>query len=204
MRSYVTLFHIVTIIAVTAVCSATSATASVGELYRFNEGAGILSVIGSGRPPAAAQHPAQTRLLAERAAIVDAYGMAVRLLSEAIPHAIPGQDGYSVFFRGGTVRRSDVASDGSVKVELEIPVSPELAGRVREVMRRRELLEGRAEERVGSSHEQFVARHSVKGPRVITHREWINRYQTGSWTPYTQSSGSGDGPEPGGCLHSGR
>jgi hypothetical protein len=150
------------------------------------------------------QRSAQARLLAERAAIIDAYGAAARLLLEAVPQAVSGEDGYSVFFRGGTVRRSDVASDGSVKVELEIPMSPELAGRVREVMRGRELLEGRAKERVGSSHEQFVARHSVKGPRVITHREWVNRYQTGSWTQYTQSSGSGDGPEPCGCLHPGR
>lgn len=181
MRLYVALSHIVTIIAVTAVCSATPAAASAGELYRFNEGAGILSVVGSGRPPAAAQHPAQARLLAERAAIVDAYGAAARLLSEAIPHAAPGQDGYSVFFRGGTIRRSDLASDGSVKVELEIPVRPELAGRVREAMRVRELPETRAIERAGISHEDFVARHRVQGPRVITLREWIDRYQTGAW-----------------------
>jgi hypothetical protein len=201
MRSYVALFHIVTIIAVTAVCSATPTTASVGELYRFNEGAGILSVIGGGRPPAAVQRPAQARLLAERAAIIDAYGAAARLLSEAIPQAVSGENSYSVFFRGGTVKQSDVASDGSVKVELEIPVSPELAGRVRDVLRERELLESRAEERVGSSYEQFVTRHRVRWPRSITHREWINRYQSGSWIPYTQSSGSGDGPDSGRCLH---
>lgn len=183
MRLYVALVHIVTIIAVTAVCSATSAVASAGELYRFNEGAGILSVVGSGRPPAAAQHPAQARLLAERAAIVDAYGAAARLLSEAIPHTAYGQDGYSIFFRGGTIRRSVVASDGSMRVEIEIPVRPELAGRVREVMRGRDLQEGRAAERAGISHEDFVARHRVQGPRVITLREWVDRYQTGAWGP---------------------
>lgn len=201
MRSYGALFHIVTIIAVTAICNATPATVSAGELYRLNEGAGILSVVGNGRPPAAAQHPAQARLLAERAAIIDAYGAAARLLSEAISPVVSRGDGYSVFFRGGTVRRSDVASDGSVKVELEIPMSPELEGRVREAMRGRERLEGLAEERVGSDHERFVARHSVKGPRVITYREWIARYQSGSWRRYTESSGSGDGPDSSEPLH---
>lgn len=184
MRLYVALFHIVTIIAVTAVCYyTTSATASVGELHQLSEGAGILSVVGSGRPPAAAQHPAQARLLAERAAIVDAYGSAARLLSEAILHAVSGQDGYSIFFHGGTITRSDVASDGSVKVELDIPVRPELAGRVREVIRRRELPEGRAAERAGISREDFVARHRVRGSRVITLREWVDRYQAGAWGP---------------------
>ena len=183
MRLYVAFLHIATIIAMTAVCYATPVTASAGERYRFNESAGILSVIGSGRPPAAAQHPIQARLMAERAAIVDAYGAAARLLSEAIPQAVPGQDGYSVFFRGGTIRRSDIAPDGSVKVEIEIPVRPELAGRVREVMRERELPEGRAAERAGISHEDFIARHRVQGPRVITLREWNDRYQTWAWGP---------------------
>lgn len=177
MRSYGALFPIVTIIAVTAVCYATPATVSAGELYRLNEGAGILSVVGSGRPPAAVQHPAQARLLAERVAIIDAYGAAARLLSEAIPPVISRGDGYSVFFRGGTIRRSDVALDGSVEVELEIPMSPALAGRVREAMRVRGPAEGRAEERSGSSHEEFVERHRIQGPRVITLREWIDRYQ---------------------------
>lgn len=204
MRSYLALFRIVTIIAVAAICYASPPAASAEGRYGLNEGAGILSVIGSGRPPVAVQRSAQARLLAERAAIIDAYGAAARLLSGAIPQAVSGEDGYSAFFRGGTVRQSDVASDGSVKVELEIPVSPELAGILREIMRRMELPESREGERVGSSHEQFVARHSVKGPRVITHREWTNRYQSGSWTPYTQSSGSGDGPDSGGCLHQGR
>lgn len=176
-----TLALILAIIAVVAIAYVTCPAASVGEVYWLNEGAGMLSVIGSGRPPAAAQRLAQARLLAERAAIIDAYRAVARLLSEAIPQAVSGQDGYSVFFRGGTVRWSDVAPDGSVRVELEIPVSPELAGRVRKVMRGRELLEGRAVERVESSHEQFWASHGVSHPQVITLREWINRYQTRTW-----------------------
>jgi hypothetical protein len=186
MKIYGGLNYIVTMIAVTAVCYATPVTASAGEPYRLNESAGILSVVGSGRPPATAQHPVQARLLAERAAIVDAYGAAARLLSEAIPQAVPGQDGYSVFIRGGTIRRSDITPDGSVTVELEIPVRPELAGRVREVMQGSGLPEGRAAERAGISHEDFIARHRVQGPRVITLREWNDRYQTGAWGPTNQ------------------
>jgi hypothetical protein len=176
------LVRILMIIAVTAVYGATPAMALAGERYRFNDGDGILSVIGSGRPSAAAQHPAQARLMAERAAIVDAYGAAARLLSEAIPQAATGQDGYSVFFRGGTIGRSDIASDGSVKVELEIPVRPELAGSVREIMQERERLEGpAAEEGAGMSRQDFVTRHRVQGPRAITRREWNDRYQSGMW-----------------------
>ena len=137
--------RILTIIAVTATCCASPPAASAGGHYGLNEVAGILSVIGSGHPPATVQHPAQARLLAERAAIIDAYGKAARVLSEAIPQAVSGEDGYSVFFRGARVRRSDVAPDGSVQVELEIPVNPELARGVREVMREKEMKEGRGD-----------------------------------------------------------
>lgn len=186
MRSCGVLFRILTIIAVMATCHAVPTTTSAGELYRLNESTGMLTVIGRGRPPIAVQHPAQVRLLAERAAIVDAYGTATRLLAEAIPQAVSGQDDYSVFLRGGIVKRSEVASDGSVKVELEIPMSPGLAGRVKEVMRGRELLGGQVAEKAGISHEQFVTRHRVQGPRIITRREWIERYQAGAWMPYNR------------------
>lgn len=186
MRLCRVLFRILTIITVTAICCATSTTASAGELYRLDEDTGILTVIGSGRPPLAVQHPAQTRLLAERAAIVDAYGAAARLLAEAIPQAVSGQDEYSVFFRGGTVGQSEVASDGSVKVEIEIPIGPKLVDKVREAIRRMEGVERHEVGRTGTSHEDFVARHRVQGPRIITQREWIERYRTGAWMPYNQ------------------
>lgn len=175
--------RILMLVAVTVIFCATFAAASAGEPYWLNEGAGIFSVIGNGRPPATVQHPAQARLLAERAAVVDAYAAAARVLSEAISQAVSGQDGHSVFFRGGRVKRSDVAPDGSVKVELEIQVDPELVGRVREAIRRKGLMEGPEAERAGISHEEFVARHRVRGPRVITLREWIDRYQAGAWIP---------------------
>lgn len=179
-------FRTLTIIAVTIIWYATSATAQAGELYGLNEGTGTLSVIGTGRLPVEVRHPAQARLLAERAAIVDAYGTAARLLAKAIPQAAAEPNDYSVFFRGGIVRRSAVASDGSVTVELEIPMRPELIGNVREIMQDEERLEGRVAERVGIGHAQFVARHRVKGPRVITHREWTERYRTGTWMPYNR------------------
>lgn len=186
MRSYVVLFRVLTIITMIVVCYPTPITASAGELYWLNEDVGSFTVIGRGRPPIAVQHPAQVRLLAERAAIVDAYGVAARLLAEAIPQAVSGQDNDSVFLRGGTVKRSEVASDGSVKVELEIPMSPELAGRVKEIIRGRELLGGQVAEKAGISYEQFVIRHRVQGPRIITRREWIERYQAGAWMPYNR------------------
>lgn len=178
--------QVVTIITVALILCMTLGPASAGEPYRLDEGAGTLTVIGSGQPPATVEDPAQARLLAERAAIIDAYGKAARLLSEAIPQVGSGVEGYSVFFRGGRVTRTDVASDGSVNVELEIPVNPELAGRVREVMRRRESVEIERVERPGISREEYVARHRVRGPRVITLREWIDRCRTGTWVPYNQ------------------
>jgi hypothetical protein len=186
MRRYRSLSRIFMFITAVLIFGASPAAAAAEGPYRLDEGAGLLTVIGSGRPPAAVQHPAQARLLAERAAITDAYGAAARLLSAAIPQAVSGQEGYSVFFRGGRVKRSDVAPDGSVRVELEIPVSPELAGRVREVMRERDVVGGQEVERAGISHEEFVARHRVRGPRVITLREWIDRYRAGAWVPYNQ------------------
>ena len=182
-RSLSRIFMLVTAV---LIFGATSAVAFAEGPYRLDEGAGLLTVIGNGRPPAEVQHPAQARLLAERAAITDAYGAAARLLSAAIPQAVSGQEGYSAFFRGGRVKRSDLAPDGSVRVELEIPVSPELAERVREVMRERDVVESQEVERTGISHEEFVARHRVRGPRVITLREWIDRYRTGAWVPYNQ------------------
>ena len=72
--------------------------------------------------------------MAERAAIVDAYGTAARLLMEALPKAASGQAEYSVFLRGGRIARSDVAPDGSVKVALEVPLSPELVGEVKDYL----------------------------------------------------------------------
>lgn len=186
MKSLAVLGRCVAIIVVTAICSVIPAGALSGEPYRLNEGSGILSIIGNGRPPATVQSTAQARLLAERAAIVDAYGAAVRLLSETIPMAVSGQGEYSVSFRGGTIRRSDVASDGTVRVELELPIQPEIAGTIREVMRGWEVPKTPAIERAGIGHEDFVAIHRVQGPRRITLREWNDRYRTGAWRSVAQ------------------
>lgn len=155
-------------------------------LYRLDEAAGTLTVIGRGRPPTAAQHPAQARLMAERAAIIDAYGTASRLLSEAIPETVSGREAYSVFFRGGKVVQSDLAPDGSVKVQLEIPVSPELVAQVKSAGQSSDAPAGQEGEKEWISHEEFVARHRVRGPRVITSREWIERYRSGVWAPYNR------------------
>lgn len=177
MRRYRAFVNLVMMFTVITCWSTTPVAVRAEERYQLNEGAGTLTVTGSGRPPIAVQHPAQARLLAERAAIVEAYGVAARLLSEAISPGISGGDAYSVFFRGGTVRRSHVASDGSVSVEIELPISSDLAGRVRGVMREREIPGGQAEAEAGISHQEFVARHRIRGPRAITLREWIDRYQ---------------------------
>jgi len=153
-------------------------------LYRLDEAVGTLTVTGHGRPPPPAQHPAQARLMAERAAIVDAYGTASRLLSEAIPEALMGPDAYSLYFRGGRVVQSDLAPDGSVRVQLEIPVSAELVAHVRTAAQRRDAAAGQEGEKEWISHDEYVARHRVRGPRVITTREWIERYRSGAWVPY--------------------
>jgi hypothetical protein len=149
----------------------------------LDEHAGTLTVTGHGRPPSAAQHPAQARLMAERAAIVDAYGTASRLLSDAIPETASGLEAHAVFFRGGRVVQSDLAPDGSVTVRLEIPLSPELAAQVKRAVEKGEP-RVREEEREWISHDEYVARHRVRGPRVIRSREWIERYQSGAWVPY--------------------
>ena len=186
MRPYRNLPRIIRLIPVVLILCANLPTASAGGSYWVDERAGSLTVVGTGRPPATAQHPAQARLMAERAAVVDAYGTAARVLSGAIPQAVSGGEGLSLFFRGGKVVQSDVMPDGSVKVHLEIPLSPELAARVKWAgltLDESRIQEG---EKPGLSHEEFVARHRVRAPRVITLREWVERYRTGVWVPYTQ------------------
>ncbi len=186
MGPYRSLPRIIRLIAVVLILCACLPTASAGGLYWMDERAGSLTVVGTGRPPAAAQHPAQARLMAERAAIVDAYGFAARLLSEVMPQMRLEQGGYSGFLRGGRVVQSDVMPDGSVKVHLEIPLSSELAARVKGAGPTLNKSPRQESERPGISHEEFVARHRVRGPRVITLREWLERYRTGAWVPYTQ------------------
>ncbi|MDE2179882.1 MAG: hypothetical protein KGJ40_03420 [candidate division NC10 bacterium] len=183
MRSNASLVRVMRTIAVVVIAYATCPAASAGGVYWLNEGAGVLSVIGSGRPPVAVQHQAQARLLAERAAIVDAYGAVARLLSEAVLQAVTGAEGYSIFLRGGQIARSEFMPDGSVRVELEIPISPKLIRSVRGVMRGKGPMADRETERAGLSHDEFVTRHSISRPRVITQREWTDRYQTRAWVP---------------------
>lgn len=141
----------------------------------------MLRVIGNGPLPVAVAHPAQARLLAERAAIVDAYATAAHLLSEATREAVSGTGEYSVFLRGGRIVRSELMSDESVRVELEIPISSELIKSVREVTRGKRHMANRETERAGLSHDEFVARHSISRPQVITQREWADRYQAQAW-----------------------
>jgi len=186
MRPYRNLPRIIQLIPIVLVICAYLPTASAGGSSWVDERSGSLTVVGIGRPPVTAQHPAQARLMAERAAIVDAYAIAARVLSGAIPQAVSGGEEHSVFFRGGRVVQSDVMPDGSVKVFLEIPLNPELAARVKGAAPT--LDESRRQEgaRPGISHEEFVARHRIRGPRVITLREWLERHRTGTWVPYTQ------------------
>lgn len=184
MRRYSGLYQAFMIISVILVFCATFAPASTGAPYQLDEVAGSLTVTGEGHPPVGMQSPAQARLMAERAAIVDAYGTAAHLLSEALPKAPSGRAEYSVFLRGGRISRSDVAPDGSVKVELEIPLGLELVAGVKEVLLRRDAVASPEGEAMGISHEESVARRRVHGPRVITRREWIDRYQAGTWVPY--------------------
>jgi hypothetical protein len=186
MRPYINLSRTLRIVIIVLVSSAKIAPASAGDPYRLDETAGVLTVIGVGRPPAQVQHQAQARLLAERAAITNAYGTAASVLSEAIPQAVSEQEGYSVFLRGGRIARSDLMPDGSVRVELQIPISPELTALVKEVMRGRRAVESQAAERAGIVHQEFVARHSIRGPKAIPLQEWIDRYRIGTWTPRNQ------------------
>ncbi len=181
MKPYVSLSGILKLITVALISMAMLATASAGSPYRVDEAAGVLAVIGEGRPPLKVQHQAQARLMAERAAVLNAYGMAARLLSEIIPETPPEQEGYSGFLHGGRIARSELMSDGSVKVELEIPLSRELVGRVKEVIRQHDAAASDKGESVGPTRADFIARHRVPGPRPITLREWIHRYRSGAW-----------------------
>ena len=186
MKTYINLSRTLRIVIIALVSSATLVSASAGPPYRVDETAGVLTVIGVGRPPAQVQHQAQARLLAERAAITNAYGAAASMLSEAMPQAVSEQEGYSVFLRGGRIARSELMPDGSVQVELEIPISRELAATISEIKRGRRAIESQAAERAGIRHQEFVARHSVRGPKAIPLREWIDRYRIGAWTPRDQ------------------
>ena len=186
MRPYRSLPRIIRLIPVVLIFCAYLPIASAGGPYWVDERAGSLTVVGTGRPPATALQPAQARLMAERAAVVDAYGTAARVLSGAIPQAVSGGQGHSLFFRGGKVVQSDVLPDGSVNVHLEIPLSAELVPRVKGAAPTLDETLSQEAEKPGISHEEFVARHRVRAPRVITLREWIERYRTGAWVPYTQ------------------
>ena len=186
MRPYRSLPRILRLIPVVLIVCAYLPTASAGGSFSVDERANSLTVVGTGRPPPTAQHAAQARLMAERAAIVDAYGIAARLLSDVMPQMRLEQGGYSGFLRGGRVVQSDVMPDGSVKVHLEIPLSQELAAEVKGAAPMLDESRRQEDEKPGISHEEFVARHRVRGPRVITLREWVERYRTGAWVPYTQ------------------
>jgi hypothetical protein len=184
MMRYKGLSRTLSLIPVVLIFCASLPSASAGRSYWIDERVGSLTVVGIGRPPATAQHPSQARLLAERAAVVDAYGTAARVLSGAIPQADAGLEGYSVFFRGARVVQSDAMPDGSVNVRLEIPLSPELAARVKGATPLPAEPSSREGEEPGISHEEFVARHRVRGPLAITAREWVERYRAGAWPPY--------------------
>lgn len=184
MKSCTTLHGFFTRVGIAVILSAALASESAGSLYRLDDAAGVLTVIGQGRPPLGVQHEAQARLMAERAAILDAYGTAVRVLSERMPRVLLEQQGYSAFLRGGRIARSERVPDGSVKVELEIPLSRELAGRFREVVQQAEAVAVPEAKTVGIRHADFVARHRVLGPRPITIREWVDRYRSGSWAAW--------------------
>ena len=186
MRPYRSLPRILRLIPVVLIICASLPTALAGGSYWVDERANSLTVVGTGRPPATAQHAAQGRLMAERAAIVDAYGIAARLLSEVMPQMRLEQGGYSGFLRGGRVVQSDTMPDGSVNVHLEIPLSAELVPRVKGAAPTLDETLSQEDEKPGISHEEFVARHTVRGPRIITQPEWIERYRTGAWVPYTQ------------------
>jgi hypothetical protein len=168
------------------VLTATPSTSWSEPPYRLDEGAGRLIVFGYGRAPTPVQHPAQARLMAERAAVIDAYGTASRLLSEAIPDTMARPEAPSVFFRGGRVVQSDVRADGSVRVQLEIPLGPDLAAQVKRVEQRESRAGIQDGETEWISRDEFSARHQVRGPRVITSREWIERYRSGAWVPYNR------------------
>ena len=181
MNSSTSLFRVLKVFVVALVSSATLAIAATEPVYRLDEAAGVLTVIGQGQPPSGVQNPAQSRLMAERAAIVEAYGAAVRVLSDSMSPMRLEQQGYSGFLRGGRIARSEQMPDGSVKVELEIPLSREFAARFREVMQQRETVASEIPETAGLGHADFVARHRIAGPRPITTSEWLERYQSGAW-----------------------
>ena len=170
----------------TLIAGASLVSGSPGAAYRLDETAGVLAVIGEGRAPARAQHPAQARLMAERAAVVDAYGTAARLLSEALDQTGAAQEAPSLSPRGGRITSSETAPDGSVKVEVEFPLSPELAARVRDVIRRPSQASGQGEPAPGLSHAEFMARHGIPGPRPITLTQWLDRYRRESRIPEKQ------------------
>ncbi len=96
-----------------------SLSAEPGEGRRADEDSIVVS--GVGYPPIKAENPAQARLMARRAAVLDAYRNAL-----ASPEASGGDEkifysGLSGFVKGLVIEREEYLEDGGIRIFGSVP-----------------------------------------------------------------------------------
>lgn len=85
-----------------------------------------ISVTGTGYPPRRKVSPSQKRLLAKRAATVDAYRVLAATLNGVSGYIKGGGEGYllvSGYIKGAAVTEIKEFADGKVEVKLSLPVT---------------------------------------------------------------------------------
>ncbi len=85
---------------------------------------GTFVVSGIGYPPIKAENAAQARLLARRAAVVDAYRNALAGAGASNNDEQAFYAGLSGFVRGLTIEREEYMEDGSVRILARVPGEP--------------------------------------------------------------------------------
>ena len=103
---------VVTISALALVCYFASAAAAEEN---------ILTAMGKGLPPATAVSPAQARLMADRAALLDALRKAALLSGRAAPRQYQGAIRIGARIREFHITGLTHHPDGSVDVEVSVP-----------------------------------------------------------------------------------
>jgi hypothetical protein len=127
----------------------------------------LLHVEGKGYPPIESENTAQTRLMARRAAVLDAYRNILVLLGkekESTPDDAELAMTYG-YIRGAQVVDEMLLSDGGVTVKVAYPLSDQEMGRL---------------ERKGIAKDKASARYTMKPtllsvPAVVDLETWIEK-----------------------------
>ncbi len=88
---------------------------------RNNSGDGTVVVSGIGYPPIKAQSAAQARLMAKRAAILDAYRNALSGAASGTGDEQTFYTGLSGFVKGMVIKKEEYLEDGGVRIQVAVP-----------------------------------------------------------------------------------